>query len=97
MASEVEVVAESAPVGIPGSSSGAMDDRLSCAIKGDIGAFFRTGIAFTSGEKKVVINVYSAVMLSIRTKSADRSSDSIGTFYRTARTIKYETRIRREG
>jgi len=41
-----------------------------------------------SGEKNIVTNLYSAVALSIRTRSADRRSDSIGAFCRRARIIR---------
>lgn len=78
--SEVEVVADSVPTGVPVSSSGTTGDRFDCAIEGDNGVSLRTGIGFVSGEKNVVTNVYSAVVLSIRTRSADRSSDSMGAF-----------------
>jgi hypothetical protein len=85
VASDVDVAAESAPAGIPVSSSRLPLPR---AIEGDNGVSFRTGTGSASGEKNVVINVYSAVVLSIRTRSADRRSDSTGAFCQTARIIK---------
>lgn len=78
--SEAEVVAEGVPAGVPVSSSGTTGDRLDSLIEGDIRVSFRIGTGFVSGEKNVVTNVYSAVALSIRTRSTDRSSDSIDAF-----------------
>lgn len=57
-------------------------------VGGDIGASFLTGTWLVSGAKKVVTNVYSAVALSIRTRSADRRSDSNGAFCQRARIIR---------
>jgi hypothetical protein len=96
--SEVEVVAECPPAGDPVSSSGTVGDKLPWPIGGDIRVSFRTGTGFASGEKNVVTNVYSAVVLSIRTRSADRRSDSIGAFCRRARIIRVrnENSARRE-
>jgi hypothetical protein len=84
------VVAE----GVPVSSSGTTGDRLDSLIEGDIRASFRTGTGFVSGEKKVVINVYSAVALSIRTSSVDRNSDSIDAFCFASRIIRVHNRGR---
>lgn len=76
----MEVETESVPGGVPVSSSGATGARLDCPIGGDISVSFRTGTRVATGEKNVVTKVYSAVVLSIRTRSADRRSDSIGAF-----------------
>jgi hypothetical protein len=86
--SEVEVVTESVPV----SSSVTIGEWLDCPIEGDIRVSLRTGTGSASGEKNLMTNVYSAVVLSIRTRSADRSSDSIGAFCWSRKSLGHKMR-----